>query len=265
MNHDPGPADATTGDGARTGLAEGGGDGTEVFARYAHAPNALGYCGPAESAPMATLPPAAVRTMARQFSGVWPYLKVMSTLTGIDDPLDRRLVESYWLGGGIGARLDPAEFLSELLAVIGPLAGHYWAHLTPELAPEAAANHCFHVFGVYPWTRLLGRGADEHPLRVLDNCRITWGTVLDRTADRITVRASRLEWDEHRLELSAPETRQVAVWIDGYSPAPDVHANDLVALHWDRLCGLLEPEQVRDLADSTARQLRVTNDRLSRK
>ncbi|MCP2289725.1 hypothetical protein APR08_002645 [Nocardia amikacinitolerans] len=239
-------------------------DGTEMFARYAHAPNALGYCGPAASGSMAELPAAEVRAMARRFSGAWPYLRVMARLTGIDDPLDRRLVESYWLGGGLGARLDPAEFMAELLAVIGPVAGHYWAHLTPELAPEAAANHCFHVFGVYPWSRLLGRGNDEHPLRVLDNCRITWGTVLARAADHVTVSSRRLEWDGHRLALSAPRARRVAIWVDGYSPVPDVREPDLVALHWDRLCGRLEPEQVHDLADSTDRQLRVTNDRLSR-
>ena len=44
--------------------------------------------------------------------------------------------------------------------IIGPQAGRYWSHLTPELGHEAAANHCFHVFGVYPWTRFLGRGMD---------------------------------------------------------------------------------------------------------
>lgn len=262
MGGDSASAGAARGGGAITGLDVAGLDGTEMFARYAHAPNALGYCGPAASGSMVDLPTAEVRAMARRFSGAWPYLRVMARLTGIADPLDRRLVESYWLGGGIGARLDPAEFMAELLAVIGPVAGQYWAHLTTELVPEAAANHCFHVFGVYPWTRLLGRG--EHPLFVLDSCRITWGTVLARTDDQITVSTRRLSWDGGRLALSHPEARQVAVWIDGYSPAPDVREHDLVALHWDRLCGLLEPEQVRDLADSTARQLRVTNDRLKR-
>ena len=53
---------------------------------------------------------AEIRALARQFSGAWPYLRAMSRLTGIADPLDRRLVESYWLGGGIGADLrSPAR------------------------------------------------------------------------------------------------------------------------------------------------------------
>ena len=34
-------------------------------------------------------------------------------------------------------------------------AGRYWTHLKPALLAEAMPTHGFHVFGVYPWTRLL--------------------------------------------------------------------------------------------------------------
>ena len=155
-----------------------------MFARYAYAPNALGYCGPPLGATLRDGSVDDVRAAATGFSGAWPYLRVLSKLSGIADPLDYRLVESYWLGGGVGAHVEPAEFFDALLAIIGPQAGRYWSHLTPELAREAAGNHCFHVFGVYPWTRFLGRrngGLDEHPVHVLDNCRISWGTVTSRT------------------------------------------------------------------------------------
>ncbi len=145
-----------------------------MFARYAHAPNALGYCGPPLGATLRDGSVEDVRRAATQFSGAWPYLRVLAKMTGISDPLDYRLVESYWLGGGVGADLDAGEFFDALLAIIGPQAGQYWSHLTPDLAGEAAGNHCFHVFGVYPWTRFLGRGMDEQPLSVLDNCRIAY-------------------------------------------------------------------------------------------
>jgi hypothetical protein len=191
---------------------------------------------------------------------------VLSALTGIADPLDHRLVESYWLGGGVGEGLDPREFFDKLLAIIGPQAGRYWSHLTPDLADEAAGNHCFHVFGVYPWTRFLGGGlknTDEHPLGVLDNCRITWGTVLARAGDDVEVLCQRLTWDGQALALSEPSTRVLDVWTDGYSAVPDVAVGDEVAVHWGRLCGRLSREQVRALAESTDHQLRVTNRRLA--
>lgn len=185
----------------------------------------------------------------------------MATLTGIPDPLDRRLVESYWLGGGIGADIDPTAFTTELLTLLGPAAGHYWTHLTLDLAEEAAANHGFHVFAVYPWTRLLDRGSGEHPLRILDSCRITPATVLTCDGTGPTVRCRRLIRDGPRLGLSEPETRRVAV--DDPDLAADLHPGDHVALHWDRVCTRLTPAHRHDLTTSTARQLTVTNHRLA--
>lgn len=240
----------------------GGTRGAEMFARYAYAPNALGYCGPPLGATLADGSTKEVRAAAAKFSGAWPYLRVLSAATGIADPLDYRLVESYWLGGGVGADLDGAEFLEALLAIIGPQAGRYWSHLTGDLAGEAAANHCFHVFGVYPWSRLLGRG--EQPLGVLDNCRITWGTVLSRHGEKVQASCRGLVWDGHALSLSEPASRLFEVQVDGYSAVPDAAPGDDVAVHWGRLCGRLTPEQIAALADSTARQLHVTNQRLAR-
>jgi hypothetical protein len=235
-------------------------DGPEMFARYAYAPNQLGYCGPPNSSRLLNGARDEIEVAARQFTGAWPYLQVLSRMTGIADPLDYRLVESYWLGGGVGARLDSRAFTAELLAVIGPQAGHYWTHLTADLADEAAPNHCFHVFGVYPWSQLLGKGMDEHPLAVLDSCRITWGTVVSTDDASVVVSCQRLTWDGAALSLSAALTRTVD--LDDISPA--VAPGELVAVHWDRVCGRLNTEQVQALADSTHHQLHTTNRRLAR-
>lgn len=235
--------------------------GVELFARYAHAPNALGFCGPTTGLGASE---ADVRAAATRFSGAWPYLQVLARLTGTADPLDARLVESYWLGTDIG--VDSRAFGAELLAVIGPRAGHYWTHLTPELLAEAAADHCFHVFGVYPWTRLLGRGVDEQPLHVLDSCRIRWGTVLSRSGGdvgaEILVSVRHLSWDGAALGLAEPTVERVAVTVEGVSFLPDVAVGDTVALHWQWLCDRLTPGQVAALESSTARELAATNRRL---
>lgn len=235
--------------------------GPELFARFAYAPNQLGYCGPTDRNALRGSV-GEIRAAARQFTGAWPYLRVMAALTGIDDPLDRRLVESYWLGGGVGETLDPQRFYAKLLALIGGQAGAYWTHLNADLAEEAAANHSFHVFGVYPWTRLLGKVPAEQPVRILDSCRITPVTVLSRTADRIEVSCQLLVWNGSGLNLSEPVTRSLEVAVDGYSAVPDVAPGDEVAVHWDRLCARLTPSARANLKASTRRQLRATNRRL---
>jgi hypothetical protein len=232
--------------------------GAEMFARYAYAPNQLGYCGPPNSANLLDGTPDDIEKAAKQFTGAWPYLQVLSRMTGIADPLDHRLVESYWLGGGVGVELDSHAFIAELLAVIGPQAGHYWSHLTADLAVEAAPNHCFHVFGVYPWSRFLGKGMDEHPLRVLDNCRITWGTVVSTDDVSAVVSCRRLAFDGAALSLTA--TSPLHAELDGTTA---VAPGDLVAVHWGRVCGRLTAKQACALADSTGRQLLATNRRLA--
>jgi hypothetical protein len=73
----------------------------------------------------------------------------------------------------------------------------------------------------------------------------------------------KLVWDGAALQLTEPSARVLDVWADGYSAVPDVAVGDEVAVHWGRLCGRLQPEQVRSLTDSTERQLRVTSQRLA--
>ena len=220
--------------------------GAALFARYADAPNALGYCGPPEGIGTTE---AEIRASARRFSGVWPYLQVLARLTGTADPLDPRLVEAYWLGRGLGVHRE--TFGRELLAVLGPKAGAYWTHLTADLLAEAAPDHGFHVFGVYPWSRLLGAG--PQPLHVLDSCRIRWGTVVG--LDPLTVSSPRLTWDGAALGLGVP--------TDGPVDGDGVALGQTVAVHWDRLVDHLTSDQAEVLAGSTMARLSTTNARLA--
>lgn len=245
-----------------TVAARGTARGVDLFARYAYAPNALGFCGPSTGLGTSE---GEIRAAARRFSGVWPYLRVLARLTGIADPLDARLVEAYWLGRDLG--IEREAFGAELLAQIGPQAGHYWSHLTAELLTNGAPDHGFHVFGVYPWSRLLGKGMDDHPLHVLDSCRIRWGTVITRDVDEIEVSVRHLTWDGIGLGLGLPTSERIRVPApEGASPdsaAFDIPVGEQVALHWDRFCERLTAAQVSCLEASTLRELGSTNQRLA--
>ena len=108
--------------------------GPVLFARYAYPPNALGYCGPGD--PSALLGAAAEGTdvpglgrLAARFEGAWPYLQLIAACNGLDDPLDRRVVEAYWVGNDLIARV-PASALAHSLGdrfEQGPAGGsHLW-------------------------------------------------------------------------------------------------------------------------------------------
>ena len=79
-----------------------------LFARYAFPPNSHGFCGPGDHTAffeygVSGVDDGGLRAMSQQFAGAWPYLELIAGATGLRDPLDRRVVEAYWVGS---PRLD---------------------------------------------------------------------------------------------------------------------------------------------------------------
>lgn len=242
--------------------------GAILFARYAYAPNELGYCGPAETQALFELGVTGdtdidVVAIARRFSGAWPYATLLADLAGIPDPLDEQIMRAYWTGSPLLDEIDNADFGRKLFELIATQAGHYWRHLSAELVPEAAPTHGFHVFGVYPWTRLLAE-VPEQALQVLDNCRIRWGRVVEVDGEHVVVLSRRLSWDGCTLGLAAPSAERVRLTIGGRGFVADPSAGDVLALHWDSVCERLDVDQLTHLRRGTAAQLRRTNARLAR-
>jgi len=258
--------------------------GQRLFARYAYGPNHLGYCGPADSAALLELATTGrttedVESIAARFSGAWPYLCVLAELAGIDDPLDERVVRAYWTGSSLLDGVNRTRFWRKLLDRIAAAgAGRYWAHLTPALLSEAMPTHGFHVFGVYPWTRLLlpsggATAADPGPaLHVLDSCRIRWGRVTSVDGDHAMVLGRRLTWDGSALRLGEESEDAVRLAIaaaggedgDGRGFVTDVRPGEWLSVHWDLACERLSADQLWQLRRWTDWQLVVTNTRLAR-
>ena len=242
--------------------------GWRLFARYAYAPNARGYCGPPGARVLAdvargdgTGDQVDVPALARRFSGAWPYQVLIAELAGIDDPLDARVGRAYWTGSELTGEIDARRLGELLLERFAAQAGHYWSHLTADLLEEVTPTHVFHVLGVYPWSRLLAGGRPE-PLEVLDSCRIRPGTVLERRGEQLLVSAARLGWNGRELSLGEPGPELVGYWPagDGEDPAP----GDSVAIHWRHACDLLEPGSRSQLERYTSLQVEATNRRLRR-
>src|SRR3954449_12487531 len=89
--------------------------GYAMFARYAFPPNELGYCGPPDASLMLQdNDSAGVAALAREFDGAWAYLQALAEQAGVDDPLDDKVVRSYWLGGRLLEQVDPVALLARL-------------------------------------------------------------------------------------------------------------------------------------------------------
>ncbi|MCZ7536829.1 MAG: DUF6390 family protein [Acidimicrobiia bacterium] len=248
--------------------AAAGDDGAIRFARYAYPPNALGLCGPDDYGALLEygaggISDGGLQQLARCFEGAWPYLELIAGANGIDDPLDARVVEAYWTGNSLLAGVTPLVLGSSLEERFRGPAGRDWSRLAAAIPHAPLPHHGFHVFAVYPWTGLLRSGAAGEALRVLDRCRIRWGSVVSVESATAVVRSRPLRWDGCKLSLDAsvPET---AITADrGYGLAGPIAPGDHVALHWDWVCERLTPARLRWLRRLTASQLDLVNGRLA--
>ena len=242
--------------------------GPLMFARYAYPPNERGYCGPADSRALLEYGAAGVvdpglADLARGFSGAWPYLQLIAAASGIAEPLDHRVVEAYWIGNELLDSVDVTHLGNALRDRFGAAAGASWPHLAAAVPAGARPHHSFHVFGIYPWVGMLRGEHGDHPLQVLDRCRIREGRVVAVHGDSVVVRSRRLLFDGRRLHLG-PEVEETAVArVDGYGFVADLAPDDWVALHWDWVCDRITTRQRRNLERHTRHHLDMTNEHLS--
>jgi hypothetical protein len=241
-----------------------------LFARYAFPPNSHGFCGPADSGGffeygVAGVDDGGLRAMARQFAGAWPYLQLIAAATGLADPLDRRVVEAYWVGTPRLDRVGTYAVGESMEERFRHLTGARFGSLTEGVLAGGVPHHSFAVFCIYPYTGLLtdGRKAAS-ALAVLDRCRIRWGRVLAVQGDRVVVESSPLTWDGDRLALGAPVTETVVQSVGGIGMVGGVARGDWVSLHWEWVCDRLTAPQVGRLRRFTERHLAIVNDRSSR-
>lgn len=228
-----------------------------LFARYAFPPNDRGLCGPDDHdalrghAAAGTDGPA-LAALARGFEGAWPYLRLIATANRIDDPLDQRVVEAYWVGNSLLENVRAADYGTFLDERFRRRAGAGWEKIARALPAGAVPHHSFHVFGVYPWTGLLRAGRVDPSLRILDQCRIGWGQVI--ATGPVTVRRRPLTWDGRTLGLGEAAPAEVAAgFVTG------LRSGDWVSLHWDCVCDRLTQPQLRALRHYTARHIRLAS------
>ena len=238
--------------------------GPVLFARYAYPPNALGYCGPPDAEALLEMAAEGsdrrgLEASAVRFDGAWPYLELIARCNGITDPLDRRVVEAYWIGNALLTRVPAGILTASLRGRFERQARQDFGAMADAVALGAPAHHSLHVFAVYPWVGLLRRGKEGPAMRVLDQCRVRWGTVANVDGWRVTVRTRALGFDGSRLVQGEERLESVRYGHDGVRLLGPLAAGDVVSLHWDWVCDRLSPGALRRLRACTARTVQAVN------
>ncbi len=176
----------------------------------------------------------------------------------IEDPLDPRVVEAYWVGNDLLSHVAPATLARHVRERFRGRLGSAADRIPSIVAAGAVPHHCFHVFALYPWLGLLRSGIVDEPLRVLDQCRTTPALVLSVEGESANVLAEPLLWDDGKLRLGEPKPRRVR-WRDGGRAFARPQPGELVSLHWDFVCDVLTPGAGARLAGVTRRVLAAVN------
>ncbi|MEO6604461.1 MAG: DUF6390 family protein [Aeromicrobium sp.] len=240
--------------------------GPMLFARYAFPPNSHGFCGPADHGAffehaVTGNDERGLRDLSRQFAGAWPYLELIAASLGINDPLDRRVVDAYWVGNSRLNQVTATAVGKSMEDRFRPMLGSAFSTLAESVNAGGVPHHSFAVFCIYPWTGLLSDNRKaEHAINVLDQCRIRWGKVLAVQGDQVVVESTPLTWDGHTLAFGERHTETVVRSLDGTSMMDDLMVGDWVAMHWEWVCDVLSLRQVRYLRDFTVRHLRIVNE-----
>ena len=235
------------------------------FARYAFGPNRLGYCGPEASRELFEQATgggsdAALRNLARDFEGAWPYLQLIADANGIADPLDAAVVDAYWLGNDLLGAVSPAGLGRSLELRFRPRLradGWRWMAATPEAG--AVPVHAFHVLDVFPKVGLLRSGELDGVLGIMDSCRIRWGRVLERDGDWLVVSAVPLELVGGKLRIGAARPERIRAWWDGASFLDAAAPGDTISIHWDWACERLDAGRLARLIGFTRREIEIAN------
>jgi uncharacterized protein DUF6390 len=241
--------------------------GPLLFVRYAYPPNSLGFCGPADSAEfqeygLAGVVDRGLVRLVQAFQGAWPYLQLIAGATGIRDPLDRRVVEAYWVGNRLLDAIPLPAIADSLQERFRARLGGQFGFLAEGALAGGVPHHSFHVFGVYPWVGMLGDDRKApRALSVLDRCRIRWGRVISAGGAGAMVSSRPLVFDGRYLSLGEPVTEHVRCSADGIGLG--LTEGDGVSLHWDWVCDRLTPGRLRALRAYTLRHLDLVNHRVA--
>jgi hypothetical protein len=239
--------------------------GPQLFLRYAFAPNHLGLCGGDDNSALFEYGvtgciDGGLINLARQFEGAYPYLQLIAQANAVEDPLDARVVEAYWIGNSLLDRVDMWTLGTSLTQRFKPrLNEREWRWLADKPLAGAKPHHSMHVLEVYPRIGLMRSGAVDALVHNIDRCCIRWGKVQEAAGANLIVQARPMVLERGKLALGPPRLESVTRWVDGRGFVDDLVAGEWVAIHWGWACDRLLPHQRANLERYTRRHIAICN------
>ena len=235
--------------------------GLLLFIRYAFMPNHLGYCGGNESEVLFEHAASGhhdprLAPLLTKFTGAFPYLRTIAAANGIADPFGPRVVEAYWIGNDLLARVGAKDLFASLEERFGRrLAGTIGEQVLRKAPDGAKPYHLFHVLDVY---RHLGSA--EVGMAAMEGCRISWGQVRQVEGATLMVERQPLVSADGTLALGQARLEPVLRSLPGADGfAGEVAVGDWVSIHWGWVCEVLDQRKLANLRRYSAQHLALAS------
>jgi len=234
-------------------------EGVLFHAKHAYMPNTLGYCGPDEKGVIQDgleegKPGDGMVRALQRFEAAYPFLRLIARNTG-REVFDYAVPEAYWIGNSLLDRVPPPDFYSFSHRELQGKDQVKVRDLFKGLDGMAKPHHSFYVMSTYASSSELdGPNVENDSERklgtLIDNCRISWGTVQAVGGGELKVRSRPVELSGGRLALGEPRFRSVR-YNRAVKPFGSVKKGDVVSLHWGYACDVLNGEQAVNIARYT--------------
>jgi len=193
------------------------------------------------------------------FRTLYPYLSEIAKANHIKDSLDERVIEAYWIGNELLDFVPPQKFyehITENLPTKKQLKSKEFDYLTKKLTSGARMHHSFHVFNI--WQRT-GNTADTHTLESMDQCRISWGEIIEINGPTIIVLRRPIILLNQQLILADPVNTKIVRQLQDTNLMDEIKTGDIISIHWGVPCEILSYKQIQNLEKYTELSLVLAN------
>jgi len=193
------------------------------------------------------------------FAVMYPYLKLIADENEIADPFSEEVVEAYWIGNELLEKVKLKKFWDHLMEK-QELKKRFkkkdlkW--IIGKVPIGAKVHHSFHVFNV--WNRT-GHEAKPHTVETMDNCRISWGKVIDKKKNMIKAKTQEVVYKKGKLSLKEGVIKDVSWRLGDKSFVKGLKKGDLITIHWGWVCEKVNKKQIENLEKYTKWHLKLAN------
>jgi len=246
--------------------------GPKVAALYGLIPNKLGFCGPKQNLLKKFILgklsiPEIVPTLEK-FEAAYAYYQLIARKNKIASPLNKRVVEAYWLGNELLDKVTTNDLQKLIISrfcrpgLLSKKETQTRARLIPD---NSKPHHSFHVLVLGSIT---GSVNFTDNTKLKDTCRVSWGQVVSIChPELVSVSRSRNEFGttKNKLVVSyAPlagkkhikfgkSTKKTINW--NKEILPSVKKGDWVSFHWNYAMQVLNDDNIVNLYKYTQNTL----------